>query len=97
MISNDRKKALLFFIESTNEENSQSCLDIDNDMKMRITDEAARDIVKKECKLKDAKGLQNLECVTRNGYLRILKDKYNLSIRQIERITGINRGIVLKA
>ena len=60
-------------------------------------DEVARDIVKEECKLKDAKGLQNLDCVTRNGYLRMLKDKYSLSIRQIERITGINRGIVLKA
>ncbi|WP_236639219.1 hypothetical protein [Pelosinus sp. UFO1] len=33
----------------------------------------------------------------RNTYLRKLKQKYNLSIRQIERLTGINRGIVLKA
>ena len=97
MISNDRKKAVLFFIEYTNEENGQSCLDIDNDIKMRITDEVARDIVKRECRLMDAKGIQKLDCVTRNGYLRMLKNKYSLSIRQIERITGINRGIVLKA
>lgn len=97
MISNDRKKAVLFFIEYTNEENGQSCLDIDNDIKMRITDEVARDIVKRECRLMDAKGIQKLDCVTRNGYLRMLKNKYSLSIRQIERITGINRGIVFKA
>ena len=47
--------------------------------------------------LKNAIDLQQLDCQTRNTYLRMLKQKYNLSIRQIERLTGINRGIVLKA
>jgi len=47
--------------------------------------------------LKNAIDLQQLDCQTRNTYLRMLKQKYNLSIRQIERLMGINRGIVLKA
>lgn len=32
----------------------------------------------------------------RNEIVRTLKSKYNLSIRQMEKITGINRGMVLK-
>jgi transcriptional regulator with XRE-family HTH domain len=30
-------------------------------------------------------------------YLKELKEEHGLSIRKIERLTGINRGIVLKA
>ncbi len=41
--------------------------------------------------------LQNIDREIRNAYLKNLKEKYKLWIRQIERLTGINRGIVLKA
>lgn len=33
----------------------------------------------------------------RNRYLRELKDKHSLTIRQSERLTGINRGVILRA
>jgi len=57
----------------------------------------ARNIIRKVCKVDNAPDLQKLDILTRNTYLKELKEEYSLSIRQIERITGINRGIVLKA
>ena len=97
MISNNRKRAIQIFTEYTNEVNDHVCLDIDNETKPRIMDEEARAIIKTVCKVKNAIDLQNFDVITRNAYLKELKEKYNLSIRQIERLTGINRGIVLKA
>jgi len=39
---------------------------------------------------------QKIDRNTRDDYLRQLKQK-GLSVRQIARLTGINRGVVLKA
>lgn len=97
MISDDREKIIQEFIEYTNDVIDQECLDVDKDVKQRIADEEAKAIIKTICNLKNAIDLQQFDCQTRNTYLRILKQKHNLSIRQIERLTGINRGIVLKA
>lgn len=97
MISDDREKRIQEFIEYTNDVRDHECLDIDNNIRQRMADEEARGIIKAVCNLKDVIDLQQLDCQTRNTYLRILKQKHNLSIRQIERLTGINRGIVLKA
>ena len=41
--------------------------------------------------------LQKLETLKRDAYLKELKEIYGLSIRQIERLAGINRGIVQRA
>ncbi|VBB09367.1 Hypothetical protein LUCI_4657 [Lucifera butyrica] len=95
MISEEREKAIRIFTEYTNEINEDVCLDIDNE-KGRITDEEARLIIKTVCKVKNAIDLQKFDVTTRNEYLKKLKAEH-LSIRQIERLTGINRGIVLKA
>lgn len=38
--------------------------------------------------------MQKLDIQTRNSHIKGLKEKYGLSIRQIERITGIGRGVV---
>ena len=84
-------------MEYTEEIDNQICLPIDNEIKQRIMDEEARTIIRTVCRVKNAIDLQNLDVVTRNEYLRKLKDENNLSIRQIKRLTGINRGIVLKA
>lgn len=40
--------------------------------------------------------LQKLELEKRNKYLKILKEE-GLSTRQISRLTGISRNVVLKA
>jgi putative transposase len=97
MMSDDKEKATQKFIEYTNVMSEYECLDIDDQADQRIRDEEARGIIKKVCNVKNAIDLQQLDCKTRNTYLKMLKQKYNLSIRQIERITGINRGTVLKA
>lgn len=96
MISNDKEKAIRIFVDYSNEMNDNICLDIDNEPKARITDEEARSIIEKECGIRNAKDLQGFDVITRNKYLRQLKGQYNLSIRQIERLTGINRGVILK-
>ncbi len=97
IISNDKEKATQKFIEDTKVMSNHECLDVDNQADQRMSDEAARVIIKKVCNLKDVIDLQQLDCKTRNMHLRLLKQKYTLSIRQIERITGINRGVVLRA
>lgn len=38
--------------------------------------------------------LQKLDKVTRDKYLKELRERHGFSIRQIERLTGINRGVI---
>ncbi len=97
MISDDREKAVQCLIEFTNDMSDPVCLAIDNEAKRRVMDEEAKAIIEAVCEVKSALDLQNFDIVTRNTYLRKLKGEYHLSIRQIERLTGVNRGIVLKA
>ncbi|MCT4606821.1 MAG: transposase [Marinisporobacter sp.] len=94
ILNNDRKNAIERFIQYNNEINDDACLDIEK--RRRITDEEARTIIKKVCKINHTSDLQNFDRCTRNTYLRKLKEKYKLSIRQIARLTDINRGIILK-
>jgi putative transposase len=97
MMSDNKEKRVQKFIEYANDIIEDKCLDVNNEAKKRIMDEDAKVIIQTTCNLKNAIDLQQLDCITRNKYIRILKKKHNLSIRQIERLTGINRGIVLKA
>jgi len=82
------------FIEFHNEMNDDKCLDITE--VRRINDEKAKGIIYKVSKCKNPSEFQALNLYKRDKYIRRLKEK-GLSIRQIERLTGINRGIVLKA
>ncbi len=88
----DKGKALKSFVEYTNQENADECMDMPE--KWQLTDNEALKIIKLLCNVEHGIDLQNLDIYKRNEYLRILKNKYNLSIRQIERLTGINRGII---
>ena len=62
----------------------------------RLTDEKAMDIIRKKHKMKNAQDIQKLPIDKRNKVLHQLKAE-GLSVRQISRLTGINRGVVLKA
>nr|WP_092070414.1 transposase [Dendrosporobacter quercicolus]NSL48238.1 transposase [Dendrosporobacter quercicolus DSM 1736]SDM10180.1 REP element-mobilizing transposase RayT [Dendrosporobacter quercicolus] len=93
----DRAAAIKRFIQHNQEVKAVVCLDSDNKEKPRMMDEEARRIIREACNIKNPAELQHLEKVIRNTYLRELKETYCLSIRQIERITGINRGVVLRA
>ena len=82
------------YIEFMREAEEINCLDVID--KNRLTDEKAIDIIKKKCKVKNAQAIQVLPIEKRNEAIRKLKEE-GLSIRQISRLTGINRGVVLKA
>lgn len=95
MFSEDREKAVRKFVEFNNEAGQETCLDIEE--QYRITDQEAGQIIKKVFKLEYVKEIQNFEPIERDKCLKELKEKYSLSIRQIERLTGINRGIISRA
>ena len=61
-----------------------------------INDSRAREIIREKLSISSGTQLQMYEKAERNSALRILKES-GLSNRQIERLTGINRGIILKA
>lgn len=62
----------------------------------RLSDQKAKKIIKEKLRISSGTGLQRLDRVSRDSALRVLKEA-GLSVRQIERLTGINRGVVLKA
>ena len=62
-----------------------------------LSDPESIDLIKHVCQVKSASDLQKLDKAVRNEYLRKLKEEYHISIRQIERLTGINRGIIRNA
>jgi REP element-mobilizing transposase RayT len=95
MLNEDRGKAIKIFIKYNHELNNDVCLDMSE--KNRITDEEARTIIKKVCNIRNVTEMQTFDILTRDKYLKELKEKYCLSVRQLERLTGINRGVVLKA
>ncbi len=53
--------------------------------------------IKQLCNIKNVSELQEMDKEERDSCLKQLKEEFNLSIRQIERVTGINRGIIFKA
>jgi len=91
----DKIKAVHYFKEHHNKETIDACLDMDE--RFCISDQEAGKIIQALCKIKSGPELEKMEKTQRNIYLKKLKDEYNLSIRQIARITGINRGIVSRA
>lgn len=92
LFNENREKAIENFIEYINRENYDVCLEIAE--KRQISDEEAINIIKKLCKIDHVIDLQKLEINIRNEYLRNLIKSHTLSIRQIERLTGISRGII---
>jgi len=89
------EKVLRDFIKYNNELNANLCLDVDENIK--ISDHEARNIIKRISKTLNTTELQTLDIPIRNKCLKELKEKYNMSIRQIERLTGISRGVVYNA
>lgn len=89
----DRAKALEALIEYITSDNDDECMEINE--KRSITDEEAIKIIKDICKVDHAIDLQKFDVEKRNTCIKALK-KLNLSIRQIERLTGISKGIIQK-
>lgn len=94
LFSDDRTKAKKQFeIFNQAEENSQ-CLDIDE--KKRWRDPEAIDLIKQSAGVKNLSEVQQLGKQKRDDVIRSCKSQ-GLSIRQIERLTGISFGVVRKA
>ena len=73
---------------------SVDCLDIDE--KKRWKDPEAIDLIKQLAGVKNLSDVQQLDKQKRDEALRSCKSQ-GLSIRQIERLTGISFGVVRKA
>ena len=92
IFNKDKEKAVKSFIDYINQENNDECLEISQ--KQRLTDNYARKVIKKYCKISHETEIQKFDIETRNMYIKGLKEEHGLSIRQIERLTGIGRGII---
>lgn len=90
----DRKKAITMFKDFHEKSSEDKCLDIIENK--RLKDEEAIEIIKNTCNIPHCIDLQKLEKDDRDKYLKSIKEK-GLSTRQLSRLTGISRGVVLKA
>ena len=95
LFDGNSEKAQESFIQFCKVASDDKCLEIEE--KKLMTDPEASNVIQKVCRVEKASDLQKLDKVSKNKYLQELKKEYHLSIRQIERLTGINRGFVLKA
>lgn len=82
------------FIEFNHEDNDDKCLEMQEIT--RLNDNEAKALVFDISNCSSASDFQTLQGNERKMYLRAFKSK-GLSVRQIERLTGINRGLILKA
>ncbi|WHH58415.1 transposase [Petroclostridium sp. X23] len=94
IINQDRKKAIEGFKAFHREVNNDTCLEIEDNR--RLTDHEAIEKVKKTCNIINGQELQQFAPEIRNRYLKELREQ-GLSTRQLERLTGISRMIILKA
>ena len=81
------------FVEYINAENDDRCLEIETTSKVRITDEKAKDLIRQKTKCNSISDFQGLPKEKRDKLLKVLRSQ-GLSIRQINRLTGIPKGIV---
>ena len=82
------------YTDYLNETNDDICMDIENDLPH--DDEWAKSVIHKELDLESGVLIQSMPREQRDIALRVLKKK-GLSLRQIERLTGINRRTVQRA
>jgi len=94
ILHKDREKAISMFTEFHKKRNNDNCLDIKENK--RLKDNEAIEIIKSTYNISHCIDIQKFEVAERNRYLKALKEK-GLSTRQIARLTGISRGLILKA
>lgn len=83
------------FASFNNEKVFDSCLDIEDKPKIKVTDEQAKKIIEKVSKCKNVAEFQALDIKIRDKCLKKLRER-GLSIRQISRLTGVSFNIVRK-
>lgn len=80
------------FIEFHNTPSPDDCLDI-NKIKRRIPDDVAMTIIKEICNVEATTAVAEFSTLHRNECVRLCKEK-GVSARQLNRLTGIPRGII---
>ena len=75
------------------EKTKADCIDIDNKVVTKVTDQQAKKIIEKISKCKNVSEFQLLEGNVRDRYLKRLRES-GLSIRQISRLTGVSFNVV---
>ena len=83
------------FTKFNNEKAFDTCLDIEDKPKIKVTDEQAKRIIEKYSKCKNVAEFQALDIKNRNKCLKKLRES-GLSLRQISRLTGIGKWMVEK-
>ena len=91
MFCEERKKAVKEFI-SFHEAEDEDCFSLPE--RKRLTDEQAKNRIKMILKNVDISGLLTMKKEERNRYISMIKEETEISIRQLERLTGISRGII---
>jgi REP element-mobilizing transposase RayT len=71
------------------------CMDITDKPAVRVTDEQAKELIRKISKCESVSDFQHLDTDQRNKYLKKLREK-GLSIRQLSRLTGISFSVIRK-
>lgn len=93
LFSNDTKKAIELFEQFNKKENNDQCLSYKT--KLRIHDQEAIRIIKDLAGIHTLNEIQAFKKEKRNKVIKEFKNK-GLSIRQIERLTGISFGVIRK-
>ena len=91
IFSENRKKALLEFTKFNNQSNNDLCLDLKEHN--RINDFEAEEIIKDITGFESPSHIQNISNVERDKIIKKLKSR-GLSIRQIQRLTGVSFGVI---
>ena len=89
--SKDSKEALKMWVKFNQEKTNDQCLEYDDGN--RLNDLEAAELVKKIAKVKNPGEIQTFEKQKRDVVIKKLKEK-GLSIRQIERLTGVSFGVI---
>lgn len=83
------------FEQYNHEQNADSCLEMENTPKIRVTDERAKEIIFEITKCRTVSEFQKLDSKCYAEFIAVFK-RNGLSIRQISRLTGISKGMVEK-
>jgi len=83
------------FIGLNNQTVDINCMDVSEKVVKRVTDEQAKNLIRKYTKCENVAQFQSLDVKTRDKHLKKLREK-GVSIRQLSRLTGISYSVVRK-
>jgi REP element-mobilizing transposase RayT len=93
IFSKNKSEALSEFVKFNNQTNNDLCLDLRENN--RVNDSEAEEIIKKISKFNSPTFIQNVNDIERDKIIKKCKNN-GLSIRQIQRLTGISFAIIRK-